>query len=170
MAMSPHPQLSFQEVWPLRAPLQLKSGCCHRTRHQESEVLWRLLKSVLLLLKLITICYHSQSPKTPADENWWKRKTAFPLSFTFRWESVSHWPEPNSKLGQRNWGHIVCRLSTLTTQSESEVKSLSCLRLFANPWTPSSSIHSRQEYWSGLPFPSPGNLPDPGIEPRSPAL
>ena len=29
---------------------------------------------------------------------------------------------------------------------------------------------SRQEYWGGLPFPSPGDLPDPGIEPRSPAL
>ena len=29
---------------------------------------------------------------------------------------------------------------------------------------------SRQEYWSGLPFPSPGDLPDPGIEPRSPEL
>ena len=29
---------------------------------------------------------------------------------------------------------------------------------------------SRQEYWSGLPFPSPGDLPDPGIEPESPAL
>jgi len=29
---------------------------------------------------------------------------------------------------------------------------------------------SRQEYWSGLPFPSPGDLPDPGIEPRSPAV
>ena len=29
---------------------------------------------------------------------------------------------------------------------------------------------SRQEYWSGLPFPSPGNLPNPGVEPRSPAL
>ena len=29
---------------------------------------------------------------------------------------------------------------------------------------------SRQEYWSGLPFPSPGDLPDPGIEPRTPAL
>ena len=28
----------------------------------------------------------------------------------------------------------------------------------------------RQEYWSGLPFPSPGNFPDPGIEPESPAL
>ena len=30
--------------------------------------------------------------------------------------------------------------------------------------------YSRQEYWSGLPFPSPGNLPDPGIEPRAPTL
>ena len=35
---------------------------------------------------------------------------------------------------------------------------------------PLSMGFSRQEYWSGLPFPSPGNLPDPGIEPRSPAL
>ena len=35
---------------------------------------------------------------------------------------------------------------------------------------PPSMGFSRQEYWSGLPFPSPGNLPDPGIEPRSPAL
>ena len=37
---------------------------------------------------------------------------------------------------------------------------------------PGSSVHafSRQEYWSGLPFPSPGDLPDPGIKPRSPAL
>ena len=37
---------------------------------------------------------------------------------------------------------------------------------------PGSSImgFSRQEYWSGLPFPSPGDLPDPGIKPRSPTL
>ena len=45
----------------------------------------------------------------------------------------------------------------------------------AIPWTvalqaPLSMEFSRQEYWSGLPFPSPGNLPDPGIEPGSPAL
>ena len=44
-----------------------------------------------------------------------------------------------------------------------------------SPWTiahraPPSMEFSRQEYWSGLPFPSPGGLPDPGIEPRSPAL
>ena len=45
----------------------------------------------------------------------------------------------------------------------------------ATPWTiacqaPLSMGFSRQECWRGLPFPSPGNLPDPGIKPRSPAL
>ena len=55
-----------------------------------------------------------------------------------------------------------------------KVMSLSRVPLFATPWTvahqvPLSMGFSRQEYWSGLPFPSPGDLPDPGIEPRSPA-
>ena len=54
-------------------------------------------------------------------------------------------------------------------------KSLSRLRLFATPWTvahqaPPSMGFSRQEYWRGLPFPSPGHLPHPGIKPRSPVL
>ena len=57
----------------------------------------------------------------------------------------------------------------------SEVKSLSRVQLFVTPWTvaykaPLSMEFSKQVYWSGLPFPSPGDLPDPGIEPRSPAL
>ena len=56
-----------------------------------------------------------------------------------------------------------------------EVKSLSRVRLFATLWTvayqaPPSMGFSRQECWSGLPFPSPGDLPNPGIEPGSPAL
>ena len=55
------------------------------------------------------------------------------------------------------------------------VKSLSRVQLFATPWTvahqaPPSMGFSRQEYWTGLPFPSQGDLPDPGIGPRSPAL
>ena len=37
-------------------------------------------------------------------------------------------------------------------------------------WAPLSLGFPRQEYWSGLPFPSPGDLPDPGIEPKSPAM
>ena len=56
-----------------------------------------------------------------------------------------------------------------------EVKLLSHVRLFVIPWTvayqaPLSLEFSRQEYWRGLPFPSPGDLPNPGVEPRSPAL
>ena len=56
-----------------------------------------------------------------------------------------------------------------------KVKSLSRVRLFVTPWTvahqaPPSTRFSSQAYWSGLPFPSPGDLPDPGINPRSPAL
>ena len=56
-----------------------------------------------------------------------------------------------------------------------EVKLLSHVRIFATPWTvvyqaPPSMGFSRQGYWSGLPFPSPEDLPDPGMKPRSPAL
>ena len=52
---------------------------------------------------------------------------------------------------------------------------LSHVQLFATPWTIAHQAHlsmefSRQEYWSGLPFPPPGDLPDPGVEPTSPAL
>ena len=73
-------------------------------------------------------------------------------------------------------------------QNRSEIRSMYCTGwggggdlvakscpILAAPWTmahqaPLSMGFSRQEYWSGLPFPSPGNFPDPGIEPRSPAL
>ena len=58
-----------------------------------------------------------------------------------------------------------------------KVKSLSGVGLFVTQWTsivayqaPPSMGFSRQEYWSGLPFPSPGDLPDPGIEPLSPSF
>ena len=56
-----------------------------------------------------------------------------------------------------------------------KVKLLSCVQLFVTPWTvahqaPLSMGFLRQEHWSGLPFPSPGDLLDPGIKPRSPAL
>ena len=56
-----------------------------------------------------------------------------------------------------------------------KVKLLSHVQLFVTPWTvarqaPPSMEFSRSEYWSGLPFPSPGDLPDPGIEPRSPTF
>ena len=61
------------------------------------------------------------------------------------------------------------------TEVKEEVKLLSRVRLFETPWTvayqasPSMGF-SRQEYRSGLPFPSPEDLPHPGIEPGSPTL
>ena len=72
-------------------------------------------------------------------------------------------------------GIVFCLYFTLRVLQFLEVKSLSCVRLFATPWTVAyqaslSMGFSRQEYWSGLPFPSPGDLPDPGIKPRSPTL
>ena len=53
-----------------------------------------------------------------------------------------------------------------------KVKSLSHVLLFATPWTVAHQVHqfvgfSRKEYWSGLPFPPPGDLSDPEIEPES---
>ena len=65
--------------------------------------------------------------------------------------------------------------SILYSMKWSEVKSLSRVRLFVTPWTVAhqallSMGFSRQEYWSGLPFPSPGDLPNPVIEPRSSVL
>ena len=52
---------------------------------------------------------------------------------------------------------------------------LSHVQLFVTPWTVAhqallSMEFSRQEHWSGTPFPPPGDLPDPGTEPESPAL
>ena len=71
---------------------------------------------------------------------------------------------------------VIYKINLLPHINESEqVKLLSCVRLFVTPWTvahqdPPSMEFSRQEYWSGLPFPSPEDRPYPGIEPKSAAL
>ena len=74
----------------------------------------------------------------------------------------------------KNWT-CMCKHPAILNHFALQVKSLSRVWLFATPWTvayqaPLSMGFSRQEYWSGLPFPSPGDLPDPGTEPGSPAL
>ena len=63
------------------------------------------------------------------------------------------------------WNPVLCWLCLVVR----------CVRLFATPRTvahqaPLSTEFSRQEHWSGLPCPPPGDLPNPGIEPRSPVL
>ena len=86
---------------------------------------------------------------------------------TGRW-----WCKSWSESGQEHWW---LRAGQDGFTKQSEWKSLSHVWLFATPWTvayqvPPSMGFSRQEYWSGLPFPSPGDLTDPGIKPGSPAF
>ena len=71
--------------------------------------------------------------------------------------------------------HWTATVISQHSSSHKHLKSLNHIPLFATPWTaayqvPPSIGFSRQEHWSGLPFPSSGDLPNPGIEPRSPAL
>ena len=90
-----------------------------------------------------------------------------------------------SGLGPWHWvaerdGDIIssllgCTKETGKPEEREKSESVSCVQLFGTLWTvahqpPLSMGSSRQGYWSGLPFPSPGHLPDPGIEPGSPAL
>ena len=100
-----------------------------------------------------------------------KNQTNLDLFLNKQWDSI---PVLKTVIENTLIGH---RPDIKSAQSDliSEVKSLSCVQLFATPWTvahqaPPSMEFSRQQYWSGLPFPSPGYLPDPGIEPRSPTL
>ena len=105
------------------------------------------------------------------------------------------WNKLTTQIGVKNsWIIIVvlllylwCKLVLLITvlwmiHSKSKKKPNACMLnpfshvwLFATLWTmahqaPLSMGFSRREYWSGLPFPSPGDLPDPGVEPGSPEL
>ena len=72
--------------------------------------------------------------------------------------------------------HIECIKAFIYTFTSFKYHNLlTHVQLFAIPWTaacqaPLSMEFFRQEYWSGLPFPSPGDLPHPGIESRSPVL
>ena len=81
-----------------------------------------------------------------------------------RWLLLSHPPRASPQGAPPSFPGLLC-----------ECYSLSRVRLFATPWSvarqaPLSMGFSRQEYWSALPFPSPGDLPDPRIKPGSPAL
>ena len=106
----------------------------------------------------------------------WPRLSDFHFLWRRKWQPTpvllpgkSH--GQRSLVGYSPWGHK----ESNTTQRLHFLYSLSPVRLFATPWT---AVHQapllmgfpRQGYWSGLPSPSPGDLPAPGIEPMCPAL
>ena len=70
----------------------------------------------------------------------------------------------------KSWSSALCpiQLSSNKHGSESGSHLAVFVWVFVTPWTGLFMKFSRQEYWSGLPYPSPGDLPYPGIKPRSP--
>ena len=102
----------------------------------------------------------------------------FPQARILEWVAI---PLSRGSFWPRDWtwvSWIAGRFFPIGTIKEASktrlsewLKSLSRVRLFATPWTVAYPMgFSRQEYWSGLPFPSPGDLPNPGIKAGSPSL
>ena len=114
--------------------------------------------------------------------------TQFPMpaawnAFKIVFPSVPTWHQntndPPCQSSPHSYHHSLAKAFTTqghqTVWKKVKVKSLNRVRLFVTPWTvayqvPPSMGFSRQEYWSGVPFPSPGDLPKPGIEAGSPTL
>ena len=105
---------------------------------------------------------------------WWTRRPGVLQSMGL--QRIRH----NWETWLTDWSHSVFHM-TMTqawcifhggyfSWSQVKWKSLSPVQSFVTPWTTHSMQFSRPEYWSGQPFPSPGDLPNPGIEPVSPAL
>ena len=122
------------------------------------------------------VMYGCESWTIKKAEHW--RTDAFEL---WCWRRLLRVPWTARSSNQSTWKEISLEYSLerlilkLKLQYFAQVKSLSRIRLFVTPWTvayhdPPSMGFSRQEYWSGLPFSSPEDLPDPGIEPGSSAL
>ena len=91
------------------------------------------------------------------------------LAWETPWTIACQCAPPVGFSRQEYWSGVP--LPSLETEVQfSSVQSLSRFQLFATPWTIQSTEFSRPEYWNGYPIPSPGYLPNPRIEPRSPAL
>ena len=129
------------------------------------------------------------------SQYWFKKRSTFIslLIFKYMWRAAQNIPDEMVYCGKIVLRYLFLWLGNHHIQDEGQtttkadlivlskvewkvkVKLLSHVRLFAMPWTVAYQVSpsmgfSRQEYWSGLPFPSPGDLPYPRIEPGSPTL
>ena len=103
--------------------------------------------------------------KTRSQYSWWRQHSAAQKTQSGLHQSPLIFLGRSLDLFWAACGHLSLRSALFQLVKWSEVKSLSRVLLFATPWTvahqaPPSMGFSRQEYWSGLPFPSPGDLPN----------
>ena len=93
---------------------------------------------------------------------------------SIKWDNIRTVEAPGEKKERQKGAESLFK-EIMARKAKWKYKSLICVQLFSSPWTiahhtPMSMGFSRQEYWSGQSFPSPGDLPDPGIKSRSPAF
>ena len=144
----------------------LRSTCCTRTDCNSTELsffsfaqlfCWWCSTYITISLSVITLKYFKSTPE-----------------FVFHFHAISQSLMicPKDFFFQHHKCNILMHHEW---KWKVKVKSPSHVRLFATPWTvayhaPLSMGFSRQEYWSGVPFPSPDDLPNPGMEPGSTTL
>ena len=151
---------------------------------EDSWVPWTTWRSNQSILKEISPDYSLEYPSRDTHNTseffhrYWNPNKWKMLAF-FIPEKITIW-QPQEVHRETTWGQIKDMLALHTSWSSSakvkmKMKLLSGVWLFVTPWTvayqaPPSKGFSRQEFCSGLSFPSPGDFPGPGIEPGSPAL
>ena len=138
------------------------------TRNWASAAFWSVVKSSEVAQSCLTLCNPIDCSLSGSSIH------GIFQARVLEWTAISFSRGSSRPRTRTPVSHIAGRFFTIWATRESEVAQ-PCPTL-CDPME--SSLHqappsvgfSRQEYWSGLPFPSPGNLPDPGIEPRSPSL
>ena len=125
-------------------------------------------------------CWEGLGAGGEGDNRVWDGWMASPARWTWVWVNSRSWwwtgrPGVLLFMGSQRVRHDRATELNWTELMKVKVKSLFRVQLIATPWTaayqaPPSMGFSRREYWSGVPLPSPGDLPDPGIKPRSPIL
>ena len=128
--------------------------------------------SKITLQPLLVWCWERLKAGGEGDDRGWDGWMASPTQWTWVFTSSESWwwtgkPGVPQSMGHKSWTWL-----SDWTELKCMLSHFSHVRLFVTPWTvahqaPLSMGFSRQEYWSGLPCPPPGDLPNPGIEPTS---
>ena len=170
--------------------------CTHNQKPMHNSAYSQHIQDQQLTFTMITVCFKkNRTLSTSYQQQSEKQHICLCLFFNRKGEFNKNWKDKseNNETDYLEQGGTECRkdegkrCTSLSMPSRQQtdlcsclavaivIQALSCVPLLVTPWTgahqaPLSTGFPRQEYWSGLTFPSPGDLPHPGIKPTSPAL